>query len=59
MYFPLCVSSFMEWIIGPDVTEVRVLCIPLKINDGGGRVGTKKDMNLLQKDIDLIRTEFK
>ena len=26
----------MEWRIGPDMTEVRVLCIPLEINDGGG-----------------------
>ena len=22
--------------VGPDMTEVRVLCIPMEINDGGG-----------------------
>ena len=27
----------MESRVGPDMTEVRVLCIPLEINDGGGR----------------------
>ena len=26
------VSQFMEWRVGPDMTEVRVLCIPLQIN---------------------------
>ena len=28
----------MESRVGPDMTEVRVLCIPLEINDGGGRL---------------------
>ena len=28
----------MEWRVGPDMTEVRVLCFPLKVNDGGGSV---------------------
>ena len=36
VFAPLCVSQFMESRVGPDMTEVRVLCIPLVINDGGG-----------------------
>ena len=27
----------MEWRVGPDMTEVRVLCIPLEIDDGCGK----------------------
>ena len=34
--FSLVSFLIMESRVGPDMTEVRVLCIPLKINDGGG-----------------------
>ena len=47
----------MEWRVGPDMTEVRVLCIPLKINDGGGRVDTASTEELPSLESDLSESE--
>ena len=37
-------SNILERRVGPDMTEVRALCIPLKINDGGGMLSTWTNM---------------